>query len=163
MLFLPWENFTITTTLNSEQVKERLSNIIEPPKMFRRASLWGKPPAKPYEGIISGNNFRINKIINYRNSFLPIIEGKIYPESFGCQLKIKMNLHMIVIVFLLFWMGNLLPIGLLLFAAMIAGNNIEPVMGVVPLGMCLFAYLLCLICFKLEAQNSKNFLENLCK
>jgi hypothetical protein len=161
MLFLPFDNFTITTNLNPEQVSEKLSNVIEPPKRFRNSGIWAKPPSKLYEGKISGYNFRINKIINYRNSFLPIIEGRICPDIIGCQIKIKMQLHMTVMIFMLFWLGNLLPTALSFIVAMIADNTINPLMGLAPLGMCLFAYILCMSGFNWEAKNAKKFFYEL--
>lgn len=161
MLFLPFDNFTITTNLNPEQVSEKLSNVIEPPKRFRSSGIWSKPPSKPYEGRISGYNFRINKIINYRNSFLPIIEGRICPDIIGCQIKIKMQLHITVIIFLAFWLGNLFFVALSFIIAMIADTRIHPVMGLAPLGMCIFVYFLCMSGFNWEAKKAKKFFYEL--
>jgi hypothetical protein len=160
MLFLPFESLTIKTNLNPDQVRERLSNVIEPPKRFRSSGIFSKRSSKPYEGTISGNRFRINKIINYQNSFLPIIEGEICPETMGCRIKIKMNMHIAVILFMLFWIGNLLPVSLGFLLAMLTDASMG-IAGLAPLGMCIFGYLLCTIAFQAEAQNSKYFLENL--
>lgn len=161
MLFLPFDTFTITTNLNPEQVSEKLSNAIEPPKRLRSYDIWAKQPSKQYEGRISGYNFRINKIINYRNSFLPIIEGTICPDIIGCQIKIQMKLHIAVIIFMLFWFGNLIPISLSFLAAMIADHKVGPILGLAPLGMGLFAYLLCMSSFNIEAKHAKDFLYEL--
>lgn len=160
MLFLPFESLTITTHLNPDEVRERLFNVIEPPKRFRSSGLFSKPSSKPYEGTISGNSFRIHKIINYRNSFLPIIEGKICPETMGCKINIKMNMHIAVILFMFFWIGNLLPVSVGFLLAMLTDASMG-IAGLVPLGMCIFGYFLCTLNFKAEARNSKDFLENL--
>jgi hypothetical protein len=163
MLFLPFENLTITTSLNQNQVRERLLNVIEPPKALRSSWKFSALSTKPYQGLISGNTFKINRIINHRNSFLPVIEGKIYPEVMGCTIKVKMQLHIAVILFLLFWFGNLLPAGLVLAASFFTDTSAEPLPGLTPLLMCLGAYLTCMIAFKVEARNSKDFLEKLFK
>lgn len=161
MLFLPFENTTITTHLNQEQVRHRLSNIIEPPTMLANYGLFGKPSTKPFQGIVSGNNFQIERNINYRNSFLPIIEGKISSENPGSKLIIKMRLHIAVIIFMLWWLGSILPILLLFLVAILSGNQIDLKIILVPLGMCVFAYLLCMIPFNIEAKQSKVLLEKL--
>ncbi len=102
MLFLPFESLTIKTNLNPDQVRERLSNVIEPPKRFRSSGIFSKRSSKPYEGTISGNRFRINKIINYQNSFLPIIKGKIYPQVISCSINVTLKLHIFVLIFIIY-------------------------------------------------------------
>lgn len=161
MLFLPFDNFTITTNLNAEQSIQKLLDVVELPKNLRSYEIWEKSPSKPYEGKMYGYNFKINKIIKYRNSFLPIIEGRICPDVIGCQIIIQMKLHIAVIIFMLFWMGNLLLVALSFIVAMLADNKIPPFLGLAPLGMGLFAYFLCMMSFNFEARKSKQFLEKL--
>lgn len=161
MLFLPFEQITISTHLNQKQVRQRLSNIIEPPTIFAAYILFGKPPTKPYEGVVSGNNFKINRNINYRNSFLPIIEGKICPKNLGCQIIIKMRLHIAVMIFMVLLLGSFMAIILLSLFAILSSNQADFTFGLVPPSICVFAYLLCMIPFNIEAKNSKIFLEKL--
>ena len=107
MLFIPFESLTITTSLTFSEVLCRLDEVVTTPKAFRRILPFGAPPAKPYEGTISGKTFKINRIIIGRNSFLPIIKGDIHTQPFGCSIKIRMSLHKIVLAFMLLGCGQL--------------------------------------------------------
>lgn len=148
MLFLPFDNFTITTNLNAEQSIQKLLAAIE-------------PPSTPYEGKISGYHFKINKISNSRNSFLsfpPIIEGKICPDIIGCKIKLQMKLHIAMMIFMLFWMVNFLLVAFELLLEMLTDNKIHPFL-LAFMGVGFLGYLLGMIGFNFEAINAKNFLD----
>jgi hypothetical protein len=155
---VPFERLTIPTTLTFSEILERLDEVVEPPKIFRFTLF--KRPNKPYEGTISGNTFKISRIIRGRNSFLPVIEGAIYPESFGCSIEIKMSLHKIVIVFMIYWLSIVGSIGLFALFAWFVDRSVGPIF--LPLlGMFIFGWLLCLIPFKIESKMTAKFLFNL--
>ncbi len=67
MLFIPYETLTITTSLSFSEILCRLDEVVTLPKGFRIIIPFAPPPAKPYEGTISGNTFKINRIIIGRN------------------------------------------------------------------------------------------------
>jgi len=157
-LFIPFESLTITTSLTFSEVLHRLDEVVTPPKLFRIIIPFGPPPAKPYEGTISGKTFKINRIIIGRNSFFPIIQGDIHSQPFGCSIKIRMTLHKIVIGLMILWLWTTGSIGMFsLFAWFV-----EPSVGAIflpILGMFIFGWLLCLIPFKIEAKSATNFLS----
>jgi hypothetical protein len=157
-LFIPFESLTITTSLTFSEVVSRLDEVVAPPKLFRITLPFGPPPAKPYEGTISGKRFKINRIIIGRNSFIPIIEGDIHTQKFGCYIKIRMSLHKIVLGFMILWLWTTGSIGMFsLFAWLV-----EPSVGAIflpILGMFIFGWLLCLIPFKIEAKAAIKFLS----
>ncbi|MCU0546915.1 MAG: hypothetical protein MUE44_32915 [Oscillatoriaceae cyanobacterium Prado104] len=157
---LPFETLTISTNLAFSEVLQKLDEIVEPPKTWRMALPFQKPN-KPYGGTITGNTFRISRNIHYyRNSFLPIITGEIYPQTSGCYVKIKMNLHIAVLVFMIFWLWTPGSIGMLALLAWLVDRSVGPIF--LPLfGMCIFAWSLCLFGFKIEAQKSVKFFSSL--
>ena len=61
--FLPFESYTLATRLSTDEVRERILSFTEPPKFFRFDN------EKPYQGEIDGENFRVRRIIRYRNSY----------------------------------------------------------------------------------------------
>ncbi|MEN7550521.1 hypothetical protein AAG747_21555 [Rapidithrix thailandica] len=77
MKYLPFENITYKTKLDSEEIQNRITEIIEPEKIFRKTGFWGSSNYKPYEGRVDGTSFTITRIIGYGNSFLPRIKGNI--------------------------------------------------------------------------------------
>ena len=157
MKFLPYENFTITTRLSSNEILKRLEDSVEPRKGFQ----WIRSTSsyKPYQGEIKEAAFSISRIINYRNSFLPQISGEIGPGT----IKINMHLHPFVLVFVTFWLGSVGCMFLFMLSQFLMTNNEDiPLIGLIaPLGMFLFGYLLTLGGFKAEARQSKEFLMEL--
>ncbi|MBE9186597.1 hypothetical protein IQ270_18365 [Microcoleus sp. LEGE 07076] len=157
-LLIPFESLTITTSLTFSEVLQRLDEVVTPPKLFRITLPFSPPPAKPYEGTISGNTFKINRITIGRNLFLPIIKGHINSQPFGCSIKIRMILHKVVLGILILWLWTTGSIGMFsLFAWFV-----EPSVGAIflpILGMFLLGWLLCLIPFKIEAKAATKLLS----
>src|SRR4051812_42037105 len=101
MKFLPIENITYKTKLKTNEVVERLSDVIEPGKTFR-LGIFGNNSTKLYQGDISDLTFDIRRIISYRNSFLPRISGVIQNDFNGTTITVKMRMHIFVIIFICF-------------------------------------------------------------
>lgn len=158
MLLLPYENLTLTTELTADEARERLSEVIDSPKMFRAYWIFAPPPPKPYQGTIAGNKFRIRRIINYRNGFLTVIEGNICPDLMGCHIAIKIKLNSIVILFLLLWVGICLPTGLMSLLEIFKYKTIAPSKCLVQVVMGIVGYVICMIAFKIQARIAKKFL-----
>ncbi len=159
-LLLPFENLKITTDLSFSKVLQRLDEVVDSPRIFRMMPPFGPPPPKPYEGTIYGKTFKISRIIRGRNSFLPLIEGEIYPQPFGCYININMSLHKIVLVFMIFWLWTTGSIGIFALFAWLVEPSIGPIF--IPLlGMFIFGLLLCIIPFKIEVKTATKFLLTL--
>jgi len=106
MKYLPFENITYNTLLNPDEILKRLSEIIEPKKTIRMKGMFGNNDHKPYEGRIIKNTFSINRIIAYRNSFIPTIKGIIKKDTNGTKVTVKMRLHEVAMVFMFIWFGG---------------------------------------------------------
>ncbi|WP_228057549.1 hypothetical protein [Tychonema sp. LEGE 07203] len=137
-----------------------MDEIIEPPQTFSMALQFQKSH-KPYQGTFSGNTFQIRRIISsYRNSFLPQITGEISPQAFGCSLKLRMNLHLAVMVFLIVWMSLPASMGVLSLLVWLVDRSVGLIF--LPLfGMCIFAWSLSLIGFKIESKRDIKFFSNI--
>lgn len=154
---LTLEKFTIHSSLSTDRVREKLLEVVEPRKTWR----WNRRnPDKPYEGEVGDHSFEMMRIINYRNSFLPVIKGRITPEPMGSKIEIEMSLHPVVFVFMLIWLGMVGQFGVLFLIASIAEGKFEPA-ALIPVGMFIFGCLLPLIGFKPEAARSKKFFQQL--
>lgn len=153
----PIQRFTIHSSLSTELVREKLLEVVEPRKTFRWKS---GNPEKPYQGEVGEHSFEINRIINYRNSFLPMIKGRITPEAMGSKIEVEMSLHPVVFVFMLVWLGMVGQFAVLFLIASIAEGTFEPA-ALIPVGMFIFGCLLPPIGFKPEAGRSKKFLQQL--
>ncbi len=98
------ENLIYKTQLSENQIIERLFDCIAPKKDFSLFHRYNNTAnGKLYEGKISGQTFEVSRIINYRNSFLPVITGNITQENNSTLIKVNMKLHKFVSAFLLIW------------------------------------------------------------
>ena len=158
MKYLPTENITYKSKLNEEEILKRLSEIIEPEKMFR-FDFFKSGSSKSYEGQIIGHTFDISRIISDRNSFLPRISGVIERDYNGLTIKVKMRLHLFVLVFLCICTVG---VGIGCFAAfltqVINKSELNPVL-LAPFGFLAFMYLLTMFGFKTESRRSKKDLQ----
>jgi hypothetical protein len=161
MKFLPYEHLKIKSALSSQEVLKRLNNVIEPKRYLR---LFGTRE-KPYEGKAEGEHFEVSRIIGYRNSFLPMINGDIQTDINGCTIYISMRPHILVIAFMVFWLGSV-GIGflgsLISFIPLFGQNSTTHSSLILPLGgMFAFGYGILLGCFKFESIKSKDFFLDL--
>jgi hypothetical protein len=161
MILLPYERFKIRTNLGKPELLERLADSIEPRVFFRSF----KGNVSPFEGSIEGSHFEINRILRYRNSFQPMISGDIASDNTGCSISITMNLHIIVLIFMIFW---LFTTGIFFISELGPFFTSLQQTGTVDLGllvtagdMFLFGYALMQVCFKIESSISKKFLREL--
>jgi hypothetical protein len=159
MKFLPYEKMVFHSNLKEDEVKKKLVNVTEPIKGCRFQLVRFNSTSK-YAGEINGSSFQINRIISYRNSFLPQIIGKIEPQISGCTIRVIMRLHLFVLVFLLVWLGivGLVAVSMIIAAILFDSNN---QLFFFPLGMFIFGCLLSILAFKLESSKSKKDLKTL--
>ncbi len=163
--YLPFENYVLTSKLSLEEVTRRLADNIEPKKSFRFSG-FNKSSNKPYEGQISNGTFTISRIINYRNSFLPVVTGHISTFIGKTQINVKMQPVTFVLIFIFLWLGIvglaclvIILVGLLQFQQVLQ-NGFSP-MILISFGMFLFGCLFTTLAFKAESKKSKEFLEQL--
>ncbi len=165
--YLPIENLTLTTNLTIEEINKRLENCVEEKKKSF-FSLSNRNSLKPYEGYIKNNSFVITRIINYRNSFLPIISGEIINSNGYTTVNINMSLPKFIKFFIGFWLGIVGLVSLIiLFIGLLSINKIvksgfSPFF-LIPFGMFIFGFSLLYFCFNYERNISKNFLIDLLK
>src|SRR5207247_8945197 len=103
MPLLPYRKLKLRSCLPAAQVAEVLANSVEPRRWLRLGS--GRCP---FEGTVKGFEFDVQRIISYRNSFLPQIRGTITSEPYGSCITITMRLHIAVLIFMSVWFGGVL-------------------------------------------------------
>jgi hypothetical protein len=158
--YLPFENITYRTKLDSEEIIKRINDSIEAKKTFRILGIFGNSNHKPYEGNINGNSFNISRIIGYRNSFLPRIKGEIEKGYGSTSINVKMKLHPFVLAFMCVWCGGV-GLGFIAFLnSSIEKETFEPTIFI-PFGMLIFGYGLTTVGFKYESIKSKKYLAKL--
>jgi len=158
MKYLPFEKYIFETSLSPEEVFKRISENIEPERTFRFQML-GNNYNKPYEGKIEGRNFRLKRLISYRNSFLPVLIGTVEPTLNTTYIKFRMRLIHFVLGFMILWMTIIfiVTISMLLMGL---SNGFKPPM-LIPAVMLAFGYLLTTLAFKYESKKYLAFIVDL--
>jgi hypothetical protein len=154
MPLLPFERFEIRSRLPLAEVTSRLAAAVEPKRWLR----FGKAE-RPFEGRVEGQEFRIQRIIGYRNSFLPRIYGRFTPDPPGCRVEGTLTLHPLAAAFMVVWIGAVVLIG-----GAFAIN--PPAEGrllahLLPVAMLLFGWALATVPFTYEARRARRMLGEL--
>ena len=153
----PFRKFEFSTLMSPARAGAVLQKIVEPNKTFRSPF---SRKHRCFEGSVDGDHFKINRIINYRNSFLPIIEGTFRPEPPGTIVTLNMRMIWPVVVF---WGGMILMMLWSLVAEpsrmpwIVHGNRTFFIK------MSLFMYFLASVFFAIEARIAmKTLMRLLC-
>lgn len=155
MKFLPIEHLVYTTQLSIAEVRETLLDSVEPIKKFRMKGLFKIRGHKPYEGKIDENTFFMRRIIQYKNAFLPQINGEIHENhSKTTTIHINMKPHNVVLIFAGILSG-LVGVVFLVFLGVLIFTLSFDVMVLIPLGMVLFIYVLTMGGFTYESRIAK--------
>lgn len=155
---LPFENYVLITKLSVEEVLRRLNIYIQPRqsivKFISRSDF-----TKTYSGEINGNTFNMIRNINYRNSFLPLIEGQIERAEGSTHIYIKMKLVTTTLVFISIWLGILGLLSVLtIYRVLQYGLSSNSYFSIV---MFILGVLIIHFGFKRESKKSKEFLAEL--
>jgi hypothetical protein len=162
--FLPFDNFKLLTNLSVTEVQQRIESKIEPKKNFSFS--FSANRTKPYEGKLIDRSFEISRIINYRNSFLPVIKGHISTYLGKTEVAIKMRPVVFVLIFMSFWLGTVglacvgITVTSILHFRQLLEYGFSPG-ALIPFGMFAFGYALLTIAYKAESKKSKAFLKQL--
>jgi hypothetical protein len=112
MIRIPFDRCVIITTLNFEQIAERLESAIYDPSFSARQNINSLPTNQCYFGQIQGFKFLANRIVGYKYLHLPAflsptIEGKIDSLHHGYEISLAIKLHNITVALLLTCLGGL--------------------------------------------------------
>ena len=162
LLLLPFDNFSLFTDLAMPEVQDRLAGIIEPQKSYQFTFTYQERD-KPYEGELTDTYFEMSRIISYRNSFLPTIQGEITAHPDKTEIRIRMRPNLVVLILMVSVFG---PVGLVLLFAVL--GNLQQIfshgfshgMGIA-FFVFAFGYALLTLGYRPEAQGSKAFLKSL--
>lgn len=157
MTFLPYEHYTIKTSLSTDDIITRLKEGLDEWKSMRW--FWSKN-THPYEGAVDGMTFRMRRIIRYRNSFLPTVSGSITQRHGVSLVEIRMKMHPIAIAFVCMWFGFIVNFLIAAIASadtsLLSLKKANPAL-LIPLAMLIFGYLLMMGGFKFESRKAKRY------
>jgi hypothetical protein len=100
MPLLPYLKYEVISQKTPGEVQAALRTAVEPRRFLRFGA-----GTRPFEGEVEDHTFDLQRIIGYRNSFLPRIRGTIDAIPEGSRISVTMKLHPFVLVFLMAWLG----------------------------------------------------------
>jgi hypothetical protein len=99
LVAFPFRRLSLESSLPVANVLKRMEEAVEPRRRWRFSRLH-----RDFEGVVSRTRFTIVRIIQYRNSFLPVITGTIKPRpQGGTRIEVTMRLHWLVTAFMIIW------------------------------------------------------------
>jgi hypothetical protein len=122
--------------------------------------------SKPYVGAIQNGSFKIRRVIDYRNSFLPQINGEIIEDVNGTKIKVEMKLINFVKFFMIIWFSFCAFFGFIFLLVLIFDNDSKSNSGfsiLIPIFMLIFASFLVSSGFASESEKSIKDLEEILK
>ncbi|MEZ5958194.1 MAG: hypothetical protein R3C27_13395 [Hyphomonadaceae bacterium] len=144
MKLLPYHRFEITSGLPQTEALHAIASRIEERRWFRITAM-GSANDERFDGRVTGNGFNVTRIMGYRNSFAPVIEGEVNEGGRFSRITVTMRPSIIVAIFLSFFilvffsvpvgMGSpfwpvlaapLLLYAMVMFGFWIEANKLEP-------------------------------------
>jgi|GEM_PF-543415 len=147
MHIIPYENFLIKTSKTADEVYAILANIAEPRKFFKQDR------EKPFCGSFSKDKFKLMRCIQYRNSSLPVLNGKISADGEGVNIEIRARIAIYACVF--YGIG----MAFLLYATVSGLIEREWTLSLIPFGIGVALYLLVMLPFDTEIKAAKKKLN----
>ena len=161
MKIIPGENIEFITDYTFDEIRKILIENVEPKKGVR-LNFNKTENDKIFEGKINSDNFVIQKVIYYRNSFLPQIYGKWESLNNDSKITIRLKLHNFTYIFAMIWI-TFVSITFIFSLIGILEQGTNPIFGIVPVLMIIFGILLFNYGFEKEKKNSISDLKRILK
>src|ERR1700676_3455102 len=152
----PFRKFEFSTPISPEHAARVLQENVEPPRKFG----WPISTKRGYfEGRVAGSRFKIHRVINAPNSFLPIVEGRFRRNGLATIVTLSMRMVWPVMAV---WFAILL---FLFWNSLVVDSLVAGSFGarVAVLGITAFLYLMASVCFAIEVRLAmRRLLSLLC-
>lgn len=149
----PFERFVIRSPLSGEDAVVVLQKHVGPRKLWPSTN-----DGNDFQGVVEGEGFRITRVIRYRNSFLPVVVGRLERAPGGCVMHIHMRMHFAVMAFSAVWVSFLVPVLIGFVVRSERGFDVDTLM---PFGMLAFFLALTNGGFWFEANKQKKMLQDI--
>jgi hypothetical protein len=149
----PFRKFEFSTAMSQAHAARVLEQIVEPPRKFG----WRTSAKSGYfEGKVGGSSFKIHRVINFPNSFLPIVEGRFRRDGFATTINLSVRLVWPV---MLVWLAVIL---FMLWNSVAPDSRLAGSYGarIFVLAMTAFIYFMASVSFAIEMRLAmKRFLS----
>lgn len=157
MKFIPFEKVTYISKLPLEVIEKNIENSIREKKSFN-FNFETKPSLKKFEGSKINSTFFLQRIINYRNSFLPDIQINLWQKKLYTEIYVKFKLKPFTVVILIISSVFLM----ILFSVLITEDNFNS-SALILLLFLIVIYLMCVLGFNYEVNKAKKEFQQILK
>ena len=161
MNLLPKDEMTIKSPSSPEEMMEEIKKVTQvQDRLSFTAIRYLKSDVKKFAGEVRENAFKISRIIIGRNSFLPVIEGKVESDGEGSKADIKLSISKItsgamIIAFILLLGMIIVP----LISEGVTPKTTETTVVWVVIGLVVYGFMM--FSFKSEAKRAKKLLNKI--
>ncbi len=164
MIKIPFDRCVILTTLDFEQISERLATAIYDPRFSADRAANSSLKHQYYCGQIRGFKFSASRIVGFKYFHLPLflsptIEGNINGLANGYEISLTAKLQNITFVLLLTWLGGLLTASSIAFEKVLL--NIQDELYGKSLGISVSFYLVTIAYFYFSSWRTTRFFKTL--
>lgn len=160
MKWLPYDNFIIDTTLKPAEVELKMRSEIAPSGSRDFTIGYAETDNTYFTGYAENNGFKVMRIIQNRNSFLPVVKGRTENWLNGSRVYIKTRLQLFVAGFMCLWFGGTIVAGLALLMQNILTGKFSSI-TLMPFGMFIFGYAMTMGFYSYERNKAKDILLEL--
>lgn len=154
MNLIPYHSETLVSALSKKMVLSKLDKVtIEVNYLDRRSQ---QDRSAFFNGNIGQNGFRISKVIDRGDTFLPLLLGTIEETPRGCILFLRYKLFPGALFFLGFWSVILLATAA--FYVWVTPNYLYATIAVT---LTILNYLIAILLFDRQVKNSRGIFYNL--
>lgn len=146
---IPFLRITISTQLTPTEVNNRMNCLLKADNAFR-TKYYPEIKISAHDGDYLNASIEMVRHTWYNNSFKPVIRGTVNTVNDSCSIELRLRLHMLVMIFVIFFLSITL-IGGGLIAIFSFSKN--PGFSVLSLLMALFMYSFMQIAFVLECRE----------
>lgn len=145
---------------------EEFTSPLPPAELLRRVQ-HSVQQTHAFTGSVAAADFTISRVIDYRNSMLPRINGQVMARpAGGGHLRLRHSLHPFVLAFGALWLGVVGSVVAAMALAWAQGGFRTDVQGsfwpsLIPVGMLAVGLLLFTVPFWLEVRRSRPLLMEL--
>src|SRR3954468_8571994 len=94
---LPFQRLVLQSPLSVAEARAALLLQMADVPFFKNAG------GKPLRGRFQGDRFRCSRVINYRNLFLPVVQGRLSSASTGTRVELLFRLPVFSTLFMTVW------------------------------------------------------------
>jgi hypothetical protein len=125
---LPFQRLVLHSPLSVAEARAALLRQMADVPFFKNAG------GKPMRGRLQADRFRCSRVINYRNLFLPVVQGRLSSASTGTRVELLFRLPVFSTLFMTVWTLGIVAI----LAGVLFGHARAPGVGFWGLTLPLF-------------------------